>query len=56
MVKTAFEHTFLTNTDRVVERSFVVKDGVLYISRMIEANYLNSSVAAQAGSRKAQPY
>ena len=56
MVMTAFEHTFLPNADRVVERSFAEQDVVLYISRMFEASYPNSSVAAQIDSGRAQPH
>lgn len=56
MITKAFEQTFLPSTNKIVERSFGEKDSVLHISRMIEANYLNSSVAAKASIGKAQPY
>ena len=56
MVLKVFQQTFFPTINRVVERSFAEKDGVLHISRMIEANYLNSSVAAKASIGKAQPY
>ena len=56
MVVKVFQQTFFSTMNKVVERSFAEKDGVLHISRMIEANYLNSSVAAKASIGKAQPY
>ena len=56
MIMKVFQQTFFPTTDKVVERSFAEKDGVLHISRMIEANYLNSSVAAKASIGKPQPY
>ena len=56
MVVKVFQQTLFPTMNKVVERSFAEKDGVLHISRMIEANYLNSSVAAKASIRKAQPY
>lgn len=56
MVMKVFEQTFLPTTDKVVETSFAEKDGVLHIGRMIEANYVNSSIAAKTNIGKAHPY
>ncbi len=56
IVMKVFQQTFFPTTDRVVERSYAEKESVLHISRMIEADYLNTSVAAKASIGKALPY
>ncbi|KAF1828904.1 reducing type I polyketide synthase [Decorospora gaudefroyi] len=51
----AMQATLLQPRDIVVEDEFIEKDGVLFIDRVVEANYINNDIARRTFLQQAEP-
>ena len=50
-----FEAVFAQDDKRIFDNSFYSSNGNIYISRIVEANYMNTAIATKMGSPRPQP-
>lgn len=54
-IQRLFKAIFANDDRRIIDNSFYESEGRIYISRIVEANYMNTAIFTKTRERKAQP-